>query len=307
VATQHLLESVRVSGVRDLREQPDVLALLPGETAAVLGGTPVDPRLPAALGVARSDGAVPALVSPAVADVAREGALTLQVGGNVPLRVIGTVDGFPGVATGRPLVVVDRSLLAQATGQSWVPNRLVLAGAGADPGAVTAAVPVSGDEAVVRLDLLEQLRDQPYVTSTVRGYALGGVVGVVSCALVVLLTLTLLAPARTRVLAYARTLGLGRRGADAVVAVEVLPLFLVALLAGLVVGLGLAALVLPGMDLQPFTGGRGQPEVTVDAGRVAVGAALVALVMAGVVLLVTRVGRRASPAELLRMGEHDER
>src|SRR5690606_27015065 len=75
----------------------------------------------------------------------------------------------------------------------------------------------------------------------------------------VVMTLMMGAPARTRLMAVLRTLGLDPRQARAVVAWELAPLAAVAILAGGVLGVLVPWVVLSAMDLRALTGGTEQP------------------------------------------------
>jgi putative ABC transport system permease protein len=97
-----------------------------------------------------------------------------------------------------------------------------------------------------------------------------------------------------------RALGLRRRAASALVAWEVGPVAVTALVVGTLLGCALPWLVLAGVDLRTFTHGTVAPAVTVDAG-------LLALVLGGFVVVVGAaiwvalvLGRRTGVAESLR-------
>jgi predicted lysophospholipase L1 biosynthesis ABC-type transport system permease subunit len=122
-------------------------------------------------------------------------------------------------------------------------------------------------------------------------------------ALAVVLTLLGGGATRRRFLAHLRALGLSRRQAGTLVALEVLPGAVVALAAGLVAGLVTAWLVLPAADLRPLTGAVAETAVVVPAWTVAaVAAGFTAVLLAGV-LGAALEQRRVSPATAARLGD----
>jgi putative ABC transport system permease protein len=100
------------------------------------------------------------------------------------------------------------------------------------------------------------------------------------------------AASRTRDLAYLRTLGVSRRQAQGLTAVEHAPPVLFALIPGVLLGVGVALLVEPGLGLADFVGSEGVP-LTVNwvslGGIVIVLLAVVAVAVAAGTWLAGRV------------------
>src|SRR5690606_2634702 len=133
-----------------------------------------------------------------------------------------------------------------------------------------------------------------------------GVAVVLSLVLVVVavvMTQLMGAPARARLLAVLRTLGLDRRQARGIVAWELAPLAVVSAAAGGLLGVLVPGVVLGGMDLRALTGGEEQPARVVDPLVVVGVLGGVLLVAALAVLVSTVLSSRADVAGELRMGE----
>ncbi|WP_420063967.1 FtsX-like permease family protein [Microbacterium bandirmense] len=105
-------------------------------------------------------------------------------------------------------------------------------------------------------------------------------------------------PARVRMLAVLRTLGHPSRGARRLVAWEVSPALLLALPFGVGVGVAMAWLVIPRLDLRGFVGGSDQPPLVLGGVwpvlvMVAFGA-VVAAAVAAAAALASRLGAAAA-------------
>ncbi|MBX3091388.1 MAG: FtsX-like permease family protein [Cryobacterium sp.] len=123
------------------------------------------------------------------------------------------------------------------------------------------------------------------------------------CAATVVLALMISGPARERLLALLRTLGLTPRQARGITGWEIGPTSIVAIIVGLILGAVLPMLVLAGVDLRPFTGGVLQPAIEINP-------VLLALIIGGFALLVViataiamAAARRISLAKTLRTSE----
>lgn len=123
------------------------------------------------------------------------------------------------------------------------------------------------------------------------------------CATAVLLALLIGSPARRRLLAVLRMLGLRLGQARGIAAWEIGPSTAIALVAGCVLGAVLPVIVLAGVDLRPFTGGPLQPAVTIGPGLLGLLlGGFAALVIAATAVAIA-AARRADPARTLRTFE----
>lgn len=123
------------------------------------------------------------------------------------------------------------------------------------------------------------------------------------CAGTVVLALMISGPARERLLALLRTLGLTRSQSRGITGWEIGPTAIVAIVTGCILGAALPLIVLAGVDLRPFTGGVMQPVITLDPvllGIVVGGFALLVVVATAIAMA---AARRVSLARSLRTSE----
>lgn len=113
----------------------------------------------------------------------------------------------------------------------------------------------------------------------------------IACAAACILTLVVAGPATARLLALLRTLGLGPAQSRGIGAWEIAPVAIIGTIAGCAAGLLLPLLVLPGVDLRPFTGGTLPPTIAANPLLLAAVAAAFVVVVAlatAIVMLTTR-------------------
>ncbi|MHC5797614.1 FtsX-like permease family protein [Lacisediminihabitans sp. FW035] len=120
------------------------------------------------------------------------------------------------------------------------------------------------------------------------------------CAGTVVLALLVSARPRERLLALLRTLGLSRRQSRGIVAWEVGPSAVIAIIAGAILGLVLPLVVLAGVDVRSFTGGTTQPRESFDPLVLATLVGGFFVVVAGAALLAITAARRVDIARTLR-------
>ncbi len=143
----------------------------------------------------------------------------------------------------------------------------------------------------------------PLATGTLRAYREGAVLAGAYAAFVIALALLLTARSRLQDLAYLRALGLSRRQAVAVTAVELAPPLVVALVVGTILGAGIAYLVQPGLDLTSLAAGGRKASVRLDPLAPLLLALVLVAVSAAAVWATAAVMRRMSLSRSLRMGE----
>jgi len=143
----------------------------------------------------------------------------------------------------------------------------------------------------------------PLATGTLDLFRKGAALAGLYAAFVIVLALLLTARSRVRDLAYLRALGLSSRQAVAVTAGELIPPFLVAIGVGIALGIGIAFLVEPGLDLSELALGGRDVAVRLDpVGPLLLVVALL-IVSAAAVWATGAVIRRMSLGRSLRMGE----
>lgn len=234
--------------------------------------------------------------------------------GDAVVEIAGTIPatGLPGMSM--RWVLVDDSAAA-GLGIRDADQERMLAGldgsrdaADAAPdvdAAVTATQPATLRGLVVVLDTATALRAArtPAIAGVESALVLAAVASLLLTVLTVVLASIAAAAARNRLLGVVRILGMSTRGLRGLLAWELGPLAITAVVVGTGLGFGGAAIVAAVLDLRPFVGGFEQPAPVVDP--LAVGAALagfvVTVVVAGVVAVA--VGRRVAPAGAVKMGD----
>jgi len=226
-------------------------------------------------------------------------------GKGVNFVVAAVRDGIPGLVAGGGWAVVPSSALATVFGAQAPPPTMVFVRGARAANAVTSAVHARDPNATVetRADALGRLSRTPLASAVTDGFGLAAILAAAFAALAVILGLALSGPERARDTARLRTMGLAPGQILGLAAVEQLPPVIVALAAGGAFGIGLAWLVLPGVDLSVFTGGAVAVRLIVDPTRTAVLlGAVFATVLVGV-LLAAAADRRRQLGRALRVGE----
>ncbi len=280
-------------------------------------------RLPSALtGPGPAGDTVPALVSPGLAaQFADGGAVEIQ-GTAYRFRVAGVDAGVPGTGVGtQRFVVLPAQALPVPADRPLRFNRFVVAGRGADPDALRRAGD-AGQREYLTSGSGRAPADWALPSTTVTTwpghraaledsgvnrvlsftFAAGAAGAVVLALLAVALAVLAGAPARGTALSRLRTLGLSARQGRGLLVYELVPLMVVALLAGGLVGVALPQLIGPALGLSGFTAGV-PGRSTVDPLLVAAVAAAVVLAVGAALLVESATNRRMRLGEALRLGE----
>jgi putative ABC transport system permease protein len=260
--------------------------------------------LPGVLADPADDDGVPVLLSGLVDSLIDEAA-EVELDGEA-FRVEGVVDGVTAYSPRSNWVLMDRANAEPFT-DTLVPRTvLVRFEPGADPVAVTGelgAIAGEGTMVVTPADLAAELSGRPTAQGLVVALGAAIVLASLLTALAIVLTLVVGQPARDRLLPLLSTLGLTRRGEQALVAWEIGPVAAVALVVGAALGAVLPFVVLQGIDLRAFTSGDAQPAVAYDPWlitAVLAGSVLVTVVAAAAA---SRVGSRVNAARAMRQEE----
>lgn len=256
--------------------------------------------LPRAL--AREDGPVPV----ATGGTVPAGSGTAQLSGIGEVQLVGHVEGIPGYDT-PPGFVVMTTEGWERLGRAYPLGNLTLLSVeeGADREQVAAAVREAVPNTAVETpdQQLEAYREAPVTSGLTAMSATAVVLAAALTVLAVVLVLLLGAPARARLLAVLRTLGLTARQGRGLAAWELAPLLVASAVVGGAVGFALPWLLVRTVDLRAMTGGEQQPALATDPlllGLV-LGAVLVAVVTA--TLAAAAVAARADITRHLRIGE----
>lgn len=260
-------------------------------------------ELPADMDVLDGD-AVPVVLSGALTPD-DDSALSVRMNQVVPVSAVGSASSAPGFAQGALWAVVDLELLREVTGQNLVPRMMLIdLEPAADVDAAMAAITeIVNDQGTITTSADQEATflSSPTTVSMQRGFVVALVLSVLQSVLALVLALVLAAPERGRLVAVLRTLGIGGRDSRRLVSWELVPVAVVALLAGTALGLALPHLVVATVDLSVFTG-LDSPPVVYDWARLGLVLAGVIAVVGLTLLAASAVARRLS-LSVLRIGD----
>lgn len=238
------------------------------------------------------------------------------IGDETPLR-LGSVDAEVAGVTRGPVPIGERSNWA-AIDSSYAEQVL-----GRDPSDRTilvrldgAAAPAAVEEALhetlgdaVRIETADEIADEISAGPSVQGVRIAlltaTAVAALLSALAIVMTLTLAAGPRARVVALLRTLGAPRRSATSLALWEIGPPAIAAVIAGTAFGALVPLVVLAAVDLRPFTGSSVQPGYHVDAATLALtlgGFVLLGVAFTAIALLASRRVRAATALRTVEEG-----
>jgi putative ABC transport system permease protein len=263
---------------------------------AVHAGTPEDP-LPAIVSRRLPPGSRPLDAGDTFETTVRGRTLTF--------RVVEERTGFPGLAEGAFVVASYPQVRHAYASPDLLPSIVLVRGPAEIEGPMvdvlrrqSASLLVSSRHAQYRA-----LRDAPLVATISVGFALTMLVAAAYTAIAMVAALTLSAARRGREQALLRLMGVTGRQGLALSAVEHAPPVLLALLPGLVLGLGLAYLLAPGLGLSAFTGEGSVLLLHVDVPSILLVSVALLLVVTIAIGLATFAARRVRAAQALRIGE----
>jgi putative ABC transport system permease protein len=305
----------------DHAEYADVTAGTPAETRfpssfaaeidpSCLGESPV-PEADPPLCPGTSRAPIPIIVSRALA---RDSTTPMRAGDTFQLTISGRFatfevvelrDAILGQAAGRAFMVVPLDLLRAAmTDRRFADTSLFVRAPDSAVDALRTAVSDLTSVASVesQAEQLASLRERPLVEAVGIGFALALAAAVAYAALAVIVALLMSGSARARETAHLRTMGIGRGQVSALTVLEHGPSVLVAVVAGLALGIAVAWVVLPGLGLSAFTGSAADPRLTVDIGQLAVLTAALIVIVAIGVAAAAWMQQRADPALSVRAG-----
>jgi putative ABC transport system permease protein len=249
------------------------------------------------------DGRVPIVVSSDVLHTLGT-KRTLTIGG-VETRVVGSLPAQSELGPTADWVVVDAAFAARFSA-SFTPSTLLIR---ADPARLpTLQAPleraVKADDAIVLTvpTATAARQDEPAVRGVEVGLILGAALSVLLCAIALVLSTLAAGAARGRTAGILRTLGMPRRRLAALIAWELVPVAVVTLVVGALLGIALPFVVAAAVDLRAFTGSLARPVPVLDPAilLVVLASFAVVVVASGVVAIV--VGNRISPSSTLKMG-----
>lgn len=228
---------------------------------------------------------------------------------SVAVEVVGVTSGPVPIGARENWVALDSSYAEETLGRDPSDRTLLLK---LDEGVSPAVVEQSLTETLgdaVRIDTASEvaadIESGPAVQGVRAALLIATAVAALLSALAIVMTLTLVAPARARVLALLRTLGAPPRSAAALALWEIGPPTVAAIIAGSVFGALVPLVVLAAVDMRPFTGSSVAPAYHVDPAILAVtlgGFVALAALLTALTLLVSRRIRAAGALRTVEEG-----
>ena len=291
-------------------------AIQPDAYRRLVGDAPIQAELPETLHeeatfAGTPESPIPAVLSrrlPAASQPLQRGdTFTVEVAGQQMTFVdVAERDEYPGLDVNVPFVIASLDHLQAAyTFQTLYANRMLLRGPESIAGELRGLV----DESVglgrvtSRHATYRQLQEAPLVAGVVVGFRGALIVAAGYTALATMAALTLSAAARTRDLAFLRTLGLTARQSLQLTVMEHGPPVLIALVPGVALGVAVAVLLAPALGLAAFAGSERDLALTVDWWSVAVMSAALLAVVSTAIAVSTWAARRSQATDALRIGD----
>jgi putative ABC transport system permease protein len=255
-------------------------------------------------------GRVPVVVSSDVlAAMGSQRTATVQ---GVKVRVVGSMPAASGLGVDEGWMMVDEAFTKRFT-DTFLPATLLIS---ADPGKVDQllaplqkAVGVSPNErflSTISVTTVPQAiadrEGEPVIAGVRIGLISGAILSTLLCILALVLATAAAGAARGRTAGILRTLGMPRRRLGTLIAWELVPVAVVALASGAVLGCLLPFVVTAAVDLRPFTGGSHRPVPVLDPTLLGLvlGAFCLVVVISGAIAVA--VGDRVNPSSTLKMG-----
>lgn len=316
VATSYLRPDVKFSNRSRIVGTTYVHAVQATEYDEVTAGTPAEANFPRQVldaprgtDVGLPTNPIPAIVSTRFASsaLAPGDTFSLTVAGReTTFVVVEQRERFAGIPAGSPFVVTSIEFLeASNPDRVFRPTVMFLrAPAGAlDALGTTLDEQSTAARLTSRDAVYAEVHDSPLISGVEGGFKIGLALAGAYSALAIIVALTITANARARDLAFLRTMGLARDQAIGLTIVEQAPLVVLALVTGTALGVAVARLIEPGVDLQAFAGEGLPVQLRIDwvnIGLLGLGLVVTVAVAIGVT---SSLSRRASLGQALRLGD----
>jgi putative ABC transport system permease protein len=301
-----------VAGVVSARTS--VMAIDAAAYGAVTAGTAGDPSLPESVvasgeSVGTPEQPIPVIVSrfwPGGVDLTVGDVFVLDMGRLEPnVEVAEIRERYPDIDEGGSFVVLDLQALESFSDLPLQPTvAYVRAPESAGPN-LSQALTEQSSLAVLtsRYQALEDASEDPFVAWATTTMGLLFFFGVGLAGVTAISALALGSAARSRDLAYMRTMGLLRRQALMLTTIEQLPSLVIATLAGIATGLGTGWLLEPAIDFTPLTGGSFVPTTQIDWAAMAAAASFLLLAVAAGIGIFLIAFREQELTRVLRVGD----
>jgi putative ABC transport system permease protein len=290
---QHLdPRTLRGSGVID------TVGVLIGQTGSLRS---LRPDLSANLSSTR-DGRVPVIVSSDLADEVHGHAnLTLD---GVPIVVAGRLPADSELGPTRSWMLVDSAFASRFTA-TFAPDLLLLRTTQNSPSDLRNRVALAaGPRSIVSsvASVAAGRQSEPAVAAVRIALVLGAAISLLLSVLALVLSTIVASRARARTAGILRTFGLRSRQLRVLIAWELIPVGIIAVLAGAALGVVLPLLLTNAVDLRPFAGGTARPALLFDSLLLALVLGIFSAVIAVVGIIAAAAGERLNPSTALKMG-----
>lgn len=295
-----------------------LLAIDAGNYQAVTQGTlaavnlPVEiTRQPTGVRVGTQDNPLPAVLSADWPGGAKVGHTLQVILASVPywIRVTGTISNFPSMPAAEPFIITGLPWLQAANneiGANLPITRVYVRGRGTDVATkLQQAIERQATGAVLttRANALANNSRQLLATGVTNAFRFSVVLVTLYAAAAGSVALMLSGAERRRDLSYLRTLGLSSRQALGIIIAEQLPPILSAAGAGAGLGVAIARLMSPALDLSAFTGRAGVVSgIVVSWWQVLILAGGISLLVLAAIIVFGFVTRNVDLADTLRLG-----
>ncbi len=222
------------------------------------------------------------------------------------ITVTHVVERFPALPADRPFVVVALAALERLEGVPALPTTvLYLTGSESDGHAFEAELDRLAPTARVasRREMADAVEGQPLAVWADRALRIAFWSAIVFAVITAVMALALTTTVRQRDLTYLRTMGLSRGQATTITTLEHYPAMLIAVLAGTGVGVAIAEIIAPALDLEILSGGDRSVDMIVAVASVGGAIAVFLGVLTVAIILSVTLHRRGSDARILRMGD----
>ncbi|MEP6842347.1 MAG: FtsX-like permease family protein [Pseudolysinimonas sp.] len=257
------------------------------------------------------DGRVPVVASSDL--FARLGADRTATIDNVKVRVVGSLPAESRLGPQQKWLMVDQAFASRFS-TTFAPSVLLIKTDAASPpqlqqllehavGADSAAAKADGTTTVMTVVEATAARQlEPVVNGVQVGLILGAGLAVLLCGIALVLSTVAAGVDRARTTGILRTLGMPRRKLSALIAWELVPVAVVALVAGALLGIALPFIVTAAVDLRPYTGSEARLIPVFDPLLIFGVLCAFSVVVVASGLVAIAVDRRLNPSTTLRMG-----
>jgi putative ABC transport system permease protein len=215
-------------------------------------------------------------------------------------------DQVQGLTSGGAFMVVPLGSLQTAiTAVDAAPTLMYVRAPASAKQAINASIAAQFAPVILhsRADDYAAVHDSPLIAGAARGFEIGIALAAAYSALAVMIALALTSRARIRDLTYLRTLGLSKRQVLNLTITEQAPPVMIALIIGTGLGVVVARLIKPGLDLTAFTGPDIPVPLVIDWLTIVLLIVAIVVAVAAAIGVVSASAQRANVSGVLRIGD----